>query len=533
MKITTSKRQQSWIIPLAVSLLTAPGALAKNSEYQTKDLKAFMQEFHSNPVKVMEQTPFKEDKGLSVQATVIPSEAVDGNKFLDVKNQVRSKICKVVNGATVCANELTGRAGIQYNDRAEDLIDLGENLVKTLSEMDEKELNSAELSVRPWSDDYWAIYKGVLAFRYGDPNKKDDSDWKVNTDFVRDNKSDLYIESGLINLLSPAEKYDLLVGDKSESMTKKMLEEGRYYYENQGEVETWMGICHGWAPAAYMMDRPTSVVKVVAADGKTMIPFYPSDIKALGSLLWANVRTYTNFSGGRCNEKDPKRDEENGRIIDQNCFDTNPGTWHKAVVNQIGLSDRSFIIDATYDYEVWNQPIYSYSYRYFNPQNYDTSWDDYKEVAISLEDYTQDKFKNYRDAKTKSIVGVEMSVQYIAETHPTQREYDNKSFDYVTSVTYRYDLELNERGEIIGGEWYGNKHPDFLWTPPVGTRALTRLDNLIVEAIEGGRTDLEWKKGQPVPAVWRQYLRDYSKQGQPLGLIVEGLVERSREAAEQ
>jgi hypothetical protein len=527
----TTKSPAKWAIPLIVSLLAAPGVSA-TTEYQAKDLKEFLKEFHANPVKVMEQTPVKEGTGLSQQATVIPAEAAQGNKFLDLKNQVRSNICKVVNGTTVCANELAGRAGIQYNDRAEDLVDLGEDIVKTLTDMDSKKLQQAELSIRPWSDDYWAIYKGVLAFRYADPDKKDDSDWQVNTDYVRDNKSDVIIESGFISLLSPAEKYDLLVGDKSESLTHSMLEEGRYYYENQGEVESWMGICHGWAPAAYMMDRPTTLVNVVAADGKTMIPFYPSDIKALGSLLWAEVRTYTNFSGGRCNEKEPKRDEENGRITDQNCFDTNPGTWHKAVVNQIGLSDRSFVIDATYDYEVWNQPLYSYSYRYFNPETYETSLESYQDVALAIEEFSKDKFKNYRDPKAKSIVGVEMRLEYIAETHPTHREYDNKNYDFVSTVTYRYDLELNEEGEIIGGEWYSNKHPDFLWTPPKDTRALTRLDKLIEEAIEGGRTDLVWEKGQPVPAIWQQYIKDYSKQGQPLGLIVEGLIERSREAAQ-
>jgi hypothetical protein len=26
------------------------------------------------------------------------------------------------------------------------------------------------------------------------------------------------------------------------------------------------------------------------------------------------------------------------------------------------------VIDASYDYEVWNQPVYAYTYRYFNPE---------------------------------------------------------------------------------------------------------------------------------------------------------------------
>lgn len=519
-----------------LSVLTTAALLANTasaSNYQAEDLKTFLNQFHSNPAQVMEQTPVKDGAGVGEQAQVIPSEAVQGNQFLEAKDQYRSKICKEENGVEVCADQISGRAGIQNNDRAEALVDLGNRTIKTLKTMDEKELQSGKLSVRPWSDDYWAIYKGVLAYRYGDPNKSDGTDWKVHVDFVTDNPSDAYIGEGFdgIKYLSPAEKYDLLVGDKNETLTKKMLNEGRSYYENSGKVETWMGICHGWAPAAYMLDRPTSQVNVVAADGETVIPFFPSDIKALGSLLWANVRTYTNFSGGRCNAKDPNKDE-NGRITDQECFDTNPGTWHKTVVNQIGVSDRSFIIDATYDYEVWNQPVYGYSYRYFNPETFETS-DSSEDVAINIEDFSKDKFKGYRSSKAKKVVGVEMSLQYIAETHPSQRTYDNEDHDYITTVRYRYDLELDGRGSIIGGEWYSNKHPDFLWTPPVGTRALTRLDNSIEEAISSGRTDLEWKDGEPVPAVWQQYISQYSSQGQPLGLIVEGLVKRSRAAAEQ
>lgn len=515
---------------IAATMLMAPATLLA-AEYQAKDLETFLKEFHSNPKKVMEQTPVKEGTSASQRAQVIPQTAVQGNKFIEAKDQLRSQICKLVEGVEVCADQLSGRAGIQRNDKAEDLVDLGYKALKKLSEMDEKELQSGELSVRPWSDDYWAIYKGVLSHRYADPNKKDVDDWKVNTDYVLDNKSDLYIESGMINLLSPSEKYDLLVGDKNESLTKAMIEEGRYYYEDQGKVESWMGICHGWAPAAFMLERPTSVVNVVAADGETVIPFYPSDIKALGSLLWAEVQVYNNFSGGRCNSKDPNRDEESGRITDQECFDTNPGTWHKAVVNQIGLSDRSFVIDATYDYEVWNQPVYGYSYRYFNPETYESSYDDYSVVAVDVKDFKSDKFKKFRDKKAKKIVGVEMRLQYIAETHPSHREYDNKNYDYVTTVTYRYDLELDSNGNIIGGEWYSNKHPDFLWVPPKDTRALTRLDQSIEQAISSGRTDLEWKKGEPIPSVWKSYIPSYSNQGQPLGLIVEGLIERSREAA--
>jgi hypothetical protein len=417
---------------------------------------------------------------------------------------------------------------MEWNDKAENLTDLGNSNISTLSTMDQRKLNAATLSVKPWSDDYWAIYKGGVGYRYADREKPYSKNWEVITDYVREKSGDILIESGLINLLSPAEKYDLLVGDSNYSLTKYSIEEGRSYFEKDGKVETWMGICHGWAPAAFMMDRPEKLVKVLAADGETMIPFYPSDIKALGSLLWAKKSPYTRFIGGRCNKKELNRDADSSRIIDQECFDTNPGTWHKSIVNQIGISDRSFVMDATLDYEVWNQPVYSYSYKYFNPENF-KKFDNYKDAVIDLEEFTKDKFKKYRSSSAKKVVGIEMVTQYIAETTPTHTSTDKEDYDYVTSVVYRYDLEIDKNGQIIGGEWYSNKHPDFLWVPEVGARALTNLDNQIENAIKlNGRKDLVWKNGEAIPYAWRENTIVNSRQGIPLGLVVEGLIERSR-----
>ena len=53
------------------------------------------------------------------------------------------------------------------------------------------------------------------------------------------------------HLLSPAEKYDLLVGDANYGLTKQMWNAGKGYHDRYGSVESWMGYCHGWAPAAY------------------------------------------------------------------------------------------------------------------------------------------------------------------------------------------------------------------------------------------------------------------------------------------
>lgn len=489
---------------MAVTSILVSGLAHAGQTHQSQNLAEFLQNFHNNPKKIMDLLPAKK---IPANAS-LPFQTSQGS--VESKDEVRQQMI-----------QLAGRAGIQSSDRAENLVDSGYKHLKNLNDMDEKGLQSAKLSVKPWSDDYWAIAKGVLGARYQDPNAKKSFDWKDNQNYVLENPVSTYLAEGLQDFLSPSEKYDLLVGDDKFTMTQSMWNEGKGYYDSYGKVETWMGICHGWAPAAYMLDRPEKAIKVFAADGETELTFFPSDIKSLASLLWAKASTPSKFVGGRCNEKDPKKDPENGRVVDQKCFDTNPGTWHKSIVTQIGVDDRSFVMDATFDYEVWNQPVYSYSYKYFNPETFNTS-NNWEEAKIELSNFKKDKFKKYRGTKGVYVVGVEMNVAYIAETQPTHRTYDNDSFDYVTRVTYRYDLEVDADGNIVGGEWYSNKHPDFLWTAPKGTKAKSWVEEQYPQYITNYDAD-------GVVDESLKYVAPYaSKNGQPLAEILEKLIEKAK-----
>ena len=212
-----------------------------------------------------------------------------------------------------------------------------------------------------------------------------------------------------------------------------MWDEGRGYFQSKGSVERWMGICHGWGCSSHV-PRPANTITLKNSEG-VEIPFYPSDIKGLGSLNYAKKKYASKFIGGRCNKKDPATDE-NGRVIDPVCFDTNPGTWHQAVVNQIAKSKRSFIIDATFDYEVWNQPVFSYSYKYFNPEKYKYA-DNFAEAVTEVSSFSTDKFKKYRSPLAKYIVGVEMDIEYVVETAPSARRTDSSYYDLLKTVTYR------------------------------------------------------------------------------------------------
>jgi hypothetical protein len=470
-----------------------------------------------------------------------PSEIQDGT-FISKKNSYHEAL--QVKGADKIEEALRNKFDRHGREGINKSVDNPENLGKVhywnLESMERAGLKQASLKMSPWSDDYWPIYRGILAWPFSNPNAPQTSDWSVINEFVMNKQNSSSIEN-----LSPAQKYDLLLGvmnnlysnDESErmkSLTYAMLAEGgRYYKENDPDsVEKWMGICHGWAAAAYMEKRPKHYIEVLAYDGKTKIPFYPSEIKALASLLWAHGQSKSNFVGSRCNKKlsDLNIDTKTGRADDPACRDTNPGTWHLAVVNQIGYYKRSFIIDATFDYQVWNQPVYAYDYRYFNPKT-GKEVDSLAAAKVKRADFGSgdDIFHQYRSPDTDSIVGVEMTLTYIAETRPTTQLKDKEKLDRRVAVKYLYDLELDKNGRIIGGEWLLNRHPDFLWSPPADTIAQTDGD----EILTSNNDKASWKNREKrhIPDSWRDAAINYSSpKGQPLGRIVKELVQKSNQA---
>jgi hypothetical protein len=207
-----------------------------------------------------------------------------------------------------------------------------------------------------------------------------------------------------------------------------------------------------------MMPEPKKAVEVTTASGN--FSFFPSNIKALATLIWAKGRFNSRFVGGRCHLKKPATDSM-GRPIMEDCLDNNPGTWHMAIVNQIGQFKRSFVMDATYDYEVWNQPVSGYNIRYYNPIT-KTETMKLNEALTTRSKFKDDSRSKVRASNTTHIVGVIMEVKYVVETTPSIDEHQETA---TRTVEYSYDLELDKDLNIIGGEWYSDNHPDFLWVP--------------------------------------------------------------------
>jgi hypothetical protein len=298
---------------------------------------------------------------------------------------------------------------------------------------------------------------------------------------------------------SPAEKYDLSIQDPLFSLTNEQKEEGSWYEDEEGDVEGWMGLCHGWASASIMIPRPEKPVTLPGPE-QTSITWYPNDIKAMLTLAWANGQWDSNFIGRRCEQKELTT-FPNGRIDSQDCFDINPATFHLALGNLVGREKGSFIMDKAYDYQVWNQPIVAYEFEYFNPLNPEMRDSDWKKVAVDYDKTfkSQDRFQkpltrgkffegrregnernldDSQDAHITKIVGVIARVVYLVESIPPEFGPEPGE-DLKSREVYLYDLELmqTESGwETTGGEWLQNNHPDFLFVPKKGSVAQSFWD---------------------------------------------------------
>jgi len=394
--------------------------------------------------------------------------------------------------------------------------------IRNVFEMDEKNLKMRKTTNQPWGGSFWPLNQGMIANNYQDKDYTTfvfsgpkHFSWRLNVSSFKSRKEKLYSNIMKLNeeelaKLAPSEKYDLLLGDLNFDLTNRIWN----YAEKWGEekkwgflssidipdgyripkankrMALWEGICHGWAVAAGHAPRPRKTVIAKLPNGKKL-PFYPNDIKALVSLLWANstIQSDVIFEGNRCNRKNPDRDRH-GRYIDTEkdrddaellprCADVHPGIFHLSVVNILGIEGRSFVIDKNPEAPIANQPVSGYEMEYFNPKTGKEG--NLQGSIIAVNDYgKKDKYKENRHPDTTHILGVTMKLNYVDWEYPKKEETNLSSDDSVNHIKFNYDLELDASGNIIGGQWRvfkkigdgffglgGTTHqPDFFWVVP-------------------------------------------------------------------
>lgn len=507
------------ILALGLAAISAPAQLLTLEQRHQIQISKFLTEFNQDSVKKMNQLPAKlTPDGFikTTQASRFSSVEIDTKKFVELKDQMRQEFCPKSSNGEACLNQKSKRsfAGIDRNNSPLTLLENSRYV--NVYQLDVREGRTA---VQPWSDYYWATYRAGVAYRYADsqfPAFAGADGWPQVREFFNVNLNTPINSSSELNRLSPAEKYDLLVGDINKGLTRSQINNAENTYNSFGRIETWFGICHGWAAAAFMHQRPLNKVSVTLPN-RMNLDFYPSDIKALSSLAWANSRRAPQlFAGGRCDVKNPQQDQ-NGRTIDPNCWDANPALWHATVVNRVGLDKKSFVFDVTYDYEVWNQPVVAYRMSYFNPANSQAS-SNIRDVMTYLPQMTNDKFRAYRSPSAQWVVGVIMDVDYAVETAPNQNSSDSSYNDGISTVQFVYDLEIDEKGNIVGGEWYQNAHPDFVWTPQQGSQPLAGNESF----------NLYWDGRAPLNSQAQSEALSASRSGSPLNAIVIRLLQMAQ-----
>jgi hypothetical protein len=305
-----------------------------------------------------------------------------------------------------------------------------------------------------WSETYWPSNVGGIAYRWSSPNPEPFK-YKFNS------KAELMKMSiPELSRLSPAEMYDVAMGDYNYTLTRKML--GKYSSRDLW----WEGICHGWSQAATNYPEPAKVL-IKNPDG-IKVPFGSSDVKALLAMHEAsNYGGAYSFAGRRCKvggkvpgEGDNRDHNTNPPSVEDanspDCKDVNAGAFHVVISNMLGIHGRGFVADIDRYNDVWNQPVTSYLSEIVG------------EEAISELEIADGVARKVR-IKTKMTYGEELKF-YTPELGATGiRNFVSK--EPVTGTVhqefrmrpYEYYLEIDAAGKIIGGSWISETRPDFLW----------------------------------------------------------------------
>lgn len=309
-----------------------------------------------------------------------------------------------------------------------------------------------ELSKKPWSGDYWPSQRGGISFRWMGHES-------VENSFNYELKPFEALTQDDIRAMSPAEKYDLFRADPSYTATNFERDRTQVLstipehvsYRQGFEIPNWDGLCHAWAPATLLYESPRPVT-LIGKSGHS-IPFGASDIQGLLSLFLDQALLEKNgdFIGERCEAEfaviderfatgEINRHERNRLKSEGYCNDTNAASFHLSLANDIGRLDKGFIMDLVRDMEVWNHPIFAYETR----------------VLRHIPRASRGSAKG-----TDSEVEVETRVYYVGAGDYSYEREDPST--YTKTADYRYKLELDVNGIIIGGEWISDNQPDFIW----------------------------------------------------------------------
>ncbi len=308
--------------------------------------------------------------------------------------------------------------------------------------------------------------------------------WNIKDLKKEADKRDKKHEHKALTVIGPATKWEL---------------ENHGIYSDYSHPDTWWGHCNGWASyvTAEEGSYPKRDIRVKLIDDKITecvdifendqdcTPFRKADIEGLMSELYFSDKA--TLAGRRCNTEADKIERDNyGRPVDPACRDLNPGSWHIGLTGLLTRGAKSlvngeftqipFVIDHTYDAQVWNYPVKSY--KIFEQREMS------KEEAINRVGLSGSDYSFNQDAQQFVFVRMEYTMVDDAVTNVGMIKVANERNVVLTDVKADYILELDSNRKIIGGEWLKRPvvesptesgklvdlHPDFYWmaTDPIG-----------------------------------------------------------------
>ncbi len=253
---------------------------------------------------------------------------------------------------------------------------------------------------------------------------------------------------------SPLEKYDAVFNTGS-SAKAAGWEIKNHTVSSTDSSAGWAGHCNGYSAASTRHSEPQKEV----TRGSTI--FYPEDIKALLAEVHMGAKFYF-LGGNRCGliENAPLMPPGSRQdpLTMGDCDDVNPATFHISVANWIGIQKYPLVVDIHGKEQVWNYPHWKYSVQ-SRPVPTATEAN-----SLIMGPNSGSTYKFNPAAKSFQSVALTMT-----HTDAFSAEIMTAKVDAAKRykmVTYNYILELNDAGNIIGGEWLSTSqinHPDFVW----------------------------------------------------------------------
>lgn len=309
-------------------------------------------------------------------------------------------------------------------------------------------------SQRGWSSSYFPKTRGFIAERWQNPSEA--GVFKFKKYRLPSAYEIQSMSPEQINLLSPAEKFDIARGRLDLPISNALLK------DDPSPKDWWRGLCNGWTRASMNVDEPRSIV-YINPKNNISVPLNSGDIKGLLNYYYSYERSPSLYIGKSC--------RPGKRLFfdaDGSCKDVNAAAFHIALANELGLKKAPMAVDIDPTVQVWNQPFVKYESVVDRIEDRNISSRATKDTRKEVYVTTTVTFANelFKIDPSEIVPGTNRET-YEDDVHSLvlpDPVLGTEHQEYGTRV-YKYVLELDVDDKIIGGDWLYDSapHPDLIW----------------------------------------------------------------------